>query len=121
MIGICTASAIYRALLTISLMVNSPTSGKPRSAAVPAPVIYTAGKPTASAILACMAFRIKGATTIGPVCKSWRSLAVVFIDMCLLHPGESHVPAAYPDGACRATDGSLRPSPAAAAQYPLAQ
>jgi hypothetical protein len=54
-------------------MVNSPTSGKPRSAAVPAPVIYTAGKTTASAILACMALRINGATTIGPACNSCRS------------------------------------------------
>src|ERR671924_264918 len=66
-------------------MVNSPTSGKPRSAAVPAPVIYTAGKPTASAILACMALRINGATTIGPACNSCRRLVVVFIGISLLH------------------------------------
>src|SRR5262245_63835698 len=65
-------------------MVNSPTSGKPRSAAVPAPVIYTADKPTASAILACIAFRMNGATTMGPVCNSCRSVLVVFIGEDLL-------------------------------------
>jgi hypothetical protein len=62
-----------------------------------------------------------GATTIGPVCQSCRRWIVVFIEMCLLHPGDSHVPAANHAGACGATDESLRPSPGAAAQYPSAQ
>jgi hypothetical protein len=62
-----------------------------------------------------------GATTIGPVCQSCRRWIVVFIEMCLLHPGDSHVPAANHAGACGATNGSLRPSPGAAAQYPSAQ
>src|SRR5712691_1432355 len=67
-------------------MVNSPTSGKPRSAAVPAPVIYTASKPTASAILACSALRTKGATSIGPPCNLCRSVVVIFIGVSLLRP-----------------------------------
>jgi hypothetical protein len=46
--------------------------------------MYTAGKPTVSAILACMALRINGATIMGPVCNSCRSLAVVLMSVYLL-------------------------------------
>ena len=73
-----TALAMYLALATISVMVSSPTSGKPRSAAVPEPVIYTALKPTDSAILACSALRTKGAVTMLPEANICRSLVVVF-------------------------------------------
>src|SRR2546422_2340734 len=115
MTGICTASAIYRALLTISLMVNSPTSGKPRSAAVPAPVIYTAGKPTASAILACMALRINGATTMGPVCSSCRRLVVVFISVSLLHQVDAHTHREAHEGRFGPLPNGERPGPTFAA------
>ena len=77
--GIFTASAMYLALATISVMVNSPTSGKPLSAAVPEPVMYTASNPTDSAILACIALRMNGAVIICPEASICRSLVVDFI------------------------------------------
>ena len=78
MTGMSTASEMNFALFTISVIVNKPTSGNPRSAEVPDPVIYTALKPTDSAILACSAFIMKGATTIGPDPSISLNLAVVF-------------------------------------------
>src|SRR5919106_3611270 len=90
MIGTRIASAIYRALVTISGLVSSPTSGKPRSAAVPVPAIWTAGQSTASPILACMALRINGATIIGPACNICRHLVVNLIGVHCHHEVDAH-------------------------------
>ena len=75
---------MYRALATISVWVSRPTSEKPCSAEVSDPVMYTALKPTDSAILAWRAFKQKGATTIPSVFSIARSLVVRSFVMLVL-------------------------------------
>src|SRR5581483_10653027 len=79
MTGSSQAATIRAALSTISLMERSPTSGRPRSAAaVPNPVMYTAGNPASSTSRAPSPSNTPGARTGSGPASSSRSRRAPF-------------------------------------------
>src|ERR1043165_1638060 len=79
MTGRSQAATIRAALSTISLMERSPTSGRPRSAAaVPNPVMYTAGNPASSTSRAPSPSNTPGARTGSGPASSSRSRPAPF-------------------------------------------